>query len=109
MYLVIVPYATIRRETRPPRGHQARRQIVRNPRAVAFSRDSKLLAVAADKDIVLWEVAAGKKRHALGLDRERRTVGDDDIVSPTPPSSLNLDRSASGWLFTRSFEGEAGI
>jgi hypothetical protein len=40
--------------------------------------------------------AAGKKKHALGLDRERRMVGDDDdIVSPTPPSSLNLDRSAS--------------
>jgi hypothetical protein len=40
--------------------------------------------------------ATGKKKHALGLDRERRVVGaDDDIVSPTPPSSLNLDRSAS--------------
>ena len=39
---------------------------------------------------------AGKKKHALGLDRARRIVGDDDdIVSPTPPSSLNLDRSAS--------------
>ena len=39
---------------------------------------------------------AGKKKHAFGLDRERRVVGDDDdIVSPTPPSSLNLDRSAS--------------
>jgi len=38
----------------------------------------------------------GKKKHALGLDRARRIVGDDDdIVSPTPPSSLNLDRSAS--------------
>ena len=38
----------------------------------------------------------GKKKHAFGLDRERRIVGDDDdIVSPTPPSSLNLDRSAS--------------
>jgi hypothetical protein len=40
--------------------------------------------------------ATGKKKHALGLDRARRIVGaDDDIVSPTPPSSLNLDRSAS--------------
>jgi len=38
----------------------------------------------------------GKKKHALGLDRARRMVGaDDDIVSPMPPSSLNLDRSAS--------------
>ena len=40
--------------------------------------------------------AAGKKKHALGLDRARRVVGaDDDIVSPTPPSSLNLNRSAT--------------
>ena len=48
----------------------------------------KSTAAAAD--------AAGKKKHALGLDRERRIVGaDDDILSPTPPSSLHLDRSAS--------------
>jgi len=38
----------------------------------------------------------GKKKHAFGLDRERRVIQDnDDIVSPTPPSSLGLDRSAS--------------
>jgi hypothetical protein len=51
-------------------------------------------AVAAKPKAVA--AAAGKKKHALGLDRARRIVGDDDdIVSPTPPSSLNLDRSAS--------------
>lgn len=33
-------------------------------------------------------------RKAPGLDRERRTIQGDDIV-PTPPSSLDLDRSAS--------------
>jgi hypothetical protein len=33
-------------------------------------------------------------RKAPSLDRERRVVRDDDIV-PTPPSSLDLDRSAS--------------
>jgi hypothetical protein len=33
-------------------------------------------------------------RRAPSLDRERRTVRDDDVV-PTPPSSLDLDRSAS--------------
>ena len=38
---------------------------------------------------------SGKKKHAFGLDRERRVVQDDDIVSPTPPSSLSLDRTAS--------------
>jgi len=51
-------------------------------------------AVAAKPKAVV--AAAGKKKHALGLDRERRIVqDDDDIVSPTPPSSLNLNRSAS--------------
>jgi hypothetical protein len=33
-------------------------------------------------------------RKAPALNRERRTVRDEDIV-PTPPSSLNLDRTAS--------------
>lgn len=33
-------------------------------------------------------------RTAPGLNRERRTIRDDDIV-PTPPSSLDFDRSAS--------------
>jgi Family of unknown function (DUF6335) len=33
-------------------------------------------------------------RSAPGLNRERRTMRDDDIV-PTPPSSLDFDRSAS--------------
>lgn len=34
-------------------------------------------------------------RKAPSLDRERRIVRDDDDVIPTPPSSLNMDRSAS--------------
>ena len=33
-------------------------------------------------------------RTAPGLNRERRTIADDEIV-PSPPSSLDLDRSAS--------------
>jgi hypothetical protein len=33
-------------------------------------------------------------RKAPALSRERRTVQDDDVV-PTPPSTLDLDRSAS--------------
>ena len=53
-------------------------------------------AVAPKPKVAKVAAAGGKKKHALGLDRERRIVGDDDdIVSPTPPSSLNLDRSAS--------------
>jgi hypothetical protein len=34
-------------------------------------------------------------RTAPSLNRERRTIVDDDIVVQTPPSSLDLDRSAS--------------
>jgi hypothetical protein len=80
------PKAAARKTVRKPAKTVAKAAPKASPaprRAVA--RPSK--AAAAD---------AGKKKHALGLDRERRTVGaDDDIVSPTPPSSLNLDRSAS--------------
>jgi hypothetical protein len=38
--------------------------------------------------------AAVASRKAPALDRARRIVQDDDIV-PTPPSSLNMDRTAS--------------
>jgi hypothetical protein len=34
-------------------------------------------------------------RKAPALNRPRRTVGDEDLVMQTPPSSLDLDRSAS--------------
>jgi hypothetical protein len=34
-------------------------------------------------------------RKPPSLDRERRIVNDDDIIQSTPPSSLDLDRSAS--------------
>jgi hypothetical protein len=34
-------------------------------------------------------------RKAPALDRERRTIADEDELVPTPPSSLDLDRSAS--------------
>ena len=37
-----------------------------------------------------------KRKHVLDLGRDRRRVQeDDDVISPTPPSSLGLDRSAS--------------
>jgi hypothetical protein len=34
-------------------------------------------------------------RAAPGLNRERRTISDEDRVPPSPPSSLDLDRTAS--------------
>ena len=39
-------------------------------------------------------VAATTPRRAPALDRVRRTIAEDDFI-PTPPSSLDLDRSAS--------------
>jgi hypothetical protein len=40
------------------------------------------------------ERRAGPPRRPPALDRERRTIREDDVL-PTPPSSLNMDRSAS--------------
>jgi len=42
----------------------------------------------------LRKASAGQARKAPALDRERRTIADEGLV-PTPPSSLDLDRSAS--------------
>lgn len=36
-----------------------------------------------------------RRKHVLDLDRERRRVQEDEVVSPMPPSSLGLDRTAS--------------
>ena len=58
---------------------------VRRPTRAASSRKATA-AREASRNVLL--------RKPPGLDRERRTIQDDDIV-PTPPSSLDLDRSAS--------------
>ena len=55
------------------------------------ARKAPARAVAAKKRAVARKVVA---RKVPALDRARRVVRDDDIV-PSPPSSLNLDRSAS--------------
>ena len=68
------------------------------PKAAPKISPAPVRAVAAKPKVARPKIGAatGKKKHALGLDRARRIVADDDdIVSPTPPSSLNLDRSAS--------------
>ena len=52
--------------------------------------------IASPKPIRAAQGNTGKKKQALGLDRERRVMPDeDDVVLWTPPSSLNLDRTAS--------------
>jgi Family of unknown function (DUF6335) len=40
-------------------------------------------------------VARPAARTAPGLNRERRTISDEDRMPPSPPSSLDLDRTAS--------------
>jgi len=68
------------------------------PKAVTPKRQASpapIRAVAAPPRAKAPAAFSGKKKQALGLDRERRVVRDDDIVSPTPPSSLGLDRTAS--------------
>jgi hypothetical protein len=46
--------------------------------------------------LVAAQPRESKRKKAPDLNRERRRVQDDDaFVSPTPPSSLGLDRSAS--------------
>ena len=55
--------------------------------------------VLAERSATRRTAPAGQARKAVArkvpaLNRERRTVRDEDIV-PTPPSSLDLDRSAS--------------
>jgi hypothetical protein len=56
-------------------------------RAAAPATKRAPRTAAAPKDVVARKVPA--------LDRARRRVEDDDIVLNTPPSSLNMDRSAS--------------
>jgi len=98
----------VKRATPKPSAIRIRRVVAKPaPKAAARKPIKKLVKKAAPKasPAPARAVAAkpraaaasgGKKKHALGLDRARRIVGaDDDIVSPTPPSSLNLDRSAS--------------
>jgi hypothetical protein len=66
--------------------------------AKARKRTAPVARKVAAKKTVAKKTVAKKSvapvRTAPGLNRERRTIGDDDIVQ-TPPSSLDFDRSAS--------------
>ena len=69
------------RKTARPATRKAARPSARNTARPAARKTARASAPAV-------------VRKAPGLDRERRTIQGDDIV-PTPPSSLDLDRSAS--------------
>jgi hypothetical protein len=66
--------------------------------AKARKRTAPVARKAATKKTIAKKTVAKKSvapvRTAPGLNRERRTIRDDDIVQ-TPPSSLDFDRSAS--------------
>ena len=68
---------------------KASRKVVRKA-APRKARVRKASARKARKPVATRTVA----RKAPALDRERRIVRDEDLV-PTPPSSLDLDRTAS--------------
>jgi hypothetical protein len=63
----------------------ARRAAATRPRSAPPARARA--AVKAAKAV--------QPRKAPALDRERRTIADEDEMVPMPPSSLDLDRSAS--------------
>ena len=97
--------ASARKKTAPARKMTARRKTA--PARKTAARKVKRAAPVARKAAapVAKKTAAPPKktapraerapvRTAPGLNRERRTIRDDDIVQ-TPPSSLDFDRSAS--------------
>jgi hypothetical protein len=64
---------------------------------LVIERDLELMSVkspAAVSEGLLLFSGELLQRSAPGLNRERRTIRDDEIV-PTPPSTLDFDRSAS--------------
>ena len=88
--------ASARKTTTAARKRSTQKAVARPPRRETNSRAS-----AAPKiPVPLRKVAARKgdtavARKAPALNRVRRTVTDDDDIVQTPPSSLDLDRSAS--------------
>ena len=91
------------RARKPRRAAKVRRASAARARTGATRPKSPVVKAARRPTRATPSVKATAAREASrnvllrkppGLDRERRTIQDDDIV-PTPPSSLDLDRSAS--------------
>ena len=84
------------RKRRAARKPAKRRAAAKKPARKATARKGaarKTAPKAAPKPAA--KRAKAPTRRAPSLDRARRTVVDDDIVLTTPPSTLDLDRSAS--------------
>ena len=102
---------TARKTKKPARAHSARRTAARKRPAVKASKQARPRAAAKAKTakttrkVVVRSTAAPAAvrrppipvlRKPPSLDRERRIVRDeDDLIQTTPPSSLDLDRTAS--------------
>ena len=91
------PRKTARRSSSTAGRKQSAAVSRRSPQTAA-----KRAAAQAKKSVPVRPSARGQGtpskiegRKAPGLDRERRVINDDDIVQSTPPSSLDLDRTAS--------------
>lgn len=76
---------TAARRPKPAVKAKAKSPVARKAPARSASRSAPPAQSKANRPVV---------RTAPSLNRERRTIVDDDVV-PTPPSSLDLDRSAS--------------
>ena len=81
----------------------ASRKVARKRPAVKTRPAKPARTRPATKPSAVAKASAGKApkrtvpilRKPPSLDRERRIVSEDDIIQSTPPSSLDLDRSAS--------------
>ena len=101
----------VRKAKKSPRAHAVRRATASKRPAVKTAKQArprtkaKAKTVKATRKVVVRSTAAppAAKRPSIpvlrkppSLDRERRVVRDeDDLIQQTPPSSLDLDRSAS--------------
>ena len=92
--------AAARKKTASGRRTTASRKMASAPKRVvkktAATKRATLVTkkTAAPSKKAAARVERAPARTAPGLNRERRTIRDDDIV-PSPPSSLDFDRSAS--------------
>ncbi len=90
----------VAKKTTPKAAKKVARKVAKKPvkQATAAKKARKVVARPAAPAAAPKRVAAAVPvlRKPPGLDRERRIARDeDDIVQASPPSSLDLDRSAS--------------
>src|SRR5688572_32673165 len=90
--------AATRKAVRRAAPKAAPRQTSRRSPATAARKQSAPASRRSSGQAAAKRTATPSKvevRKAPGLNRERRVINDDDIVQSTPPSSLDLDRTAS--------------